>query len=244
MAMSADEHLFTDRTVVLHVFTDREDEVRGMAGDFNRVTVNPISIEALKWPEATLLRYSLIDEHRSDMDQDLLIHLDADMRIVADIGDDLHPNDWPGGLALVRHPGFWRPNWPHRLSLYARNPRLATQDAILRAQSGSRGAWEQRPESRAYVPRNERRVYVCGGTWMGLRDPFLSMVHELSERTKADLIEGTIAVWHDESHMNWYSSQHPTALLSSEYCFAQGFANLAGLDPKILAVDKGDERTR
>lgn len=244
MALSADQHLFAELDVVMHVFTDRADEAKEMSGDFRRITVNPIPIDALGWPGATLLRYSLFDQHQDALQQDLLMHLDADMQVVAEVGPELRPQDWPNGIALVRHPGYRRPRWSQRLPLYAKHPRMAARDVTLKLHSGGVGSWESREVSRAYVPRERRKTYVCGGTWMGLREPFQAMVHELAERTNADTDEGTMAIWHDESHLNWYASHHDTALLSSEYCYALGFANLADLQPRIVAVDKGSERTR
>ena len=244
MAVSAEQHLFAGHPIVLHVFTDRLSDAKAMAADFPRLTVNVVPIDALGWPEATLLRYEVFDSHRDVLDQDLLMHLDADMLLVADVGAELDPDRWPGGVALVRHPGFRRPPVPSRLSLYAGRPRMAAGDAVMRVRSGGIGSWESRPVSRAFVPRGARRRYVCGGTWLGLRDPLLSMVHDLAARTRADFDEGTIALWHDESHLNWYAAGHRTALLGSEYCFAPGYANLRDIAPRILAVDKADDRTR
>lgn len=244
MAMSAEDHLFVDRAVVMHVFTDRAADVKTMKNDFHRVTINPIAIDPLGWPGATLERYALIDQYSAYLQQDLLVHLDADMRIVVDVGGELDPGDWPGGIALVEHPGYRRPRWSQRVPLYVRRPRLLARDVLSQVRSGAVGMWEQRPESRAYVPRAGRRTYVCGGTWMGLREPFLAMAHELAERTEADKRDAITAVWHDESHLNWYASRYPSAVLASEYCYAPGFANLAGLAPRIIAVDKGDDRTR
>ena len=244
MALSADRHLFPGHPVVLHVFTDRASDARAMAGDLTNVVVNPVPIEALGWPEATLLRYEVFDSHGSDLQQDLLMHLDADMLVAQDVGPELEPAAWPGGIALVRHPGYRRPSLGRRLSLYAAEPRLALSDAYAYAKIGGIGSWETDTRSRAFVPRRSRRTYVCGGTWFGVRPAFLSMVHELAVRTRADLEEGTIAVWHDESHLNWYAAGHRTAVLGSEYCFAPGFQSVKDLNPKIIAVDKADDRTR
>lgn len=244
MALSADRHLFPGHEVVLHVFTDRPADVRAMAGDFSNIVVNPVTVDSLGWPEATLLRYEVFDAHSKDLEQDLLMHLDADMLVAQDVGPELQPTTWPNGIALVRHPGYRRPSMSRRVSLYISDPRLALGDTYALAKIGAIGSWETDDRSRAFVPRRSRGTYVCGGTWFGLRTAFLSMVHELTVRTRADLDEGVVAVWHDESHLNWFASGHRTAVLGSEYCFAPGFANLMDLTPKIIAVDKADDRTR
>jgi len=242
MAASADRHLFPGSRLALHVFTDRPDDARATA--LERATVDAIEIDPLGWPDATLLRYEIFDASRDRLLEDVLIHLDADMLVERDVGPELAPDTWRGGIALVRHPGFRRPGLARRAALYATNPRIAASDARATWHVGGIGSWEQDERSRAFVPREARRTYVCGGTWMGQRAPLHAMIHELATRTREDLDEGRIAVWHDESHLNWFASTHDFELLGSDYCFAPGFANLADLTPRIVAVDKGDERTR
>jgi len=244
MAQSAERHLFLGHEVVLHVFTDQIDEVVAMTQGFQRIVINPILIEPLVWPEATLLRYEVINNHRNLLTQDILMHLDADMLIVADVGSELQPELWRGGIALVRHPGFRRAPFRERASAYFKHPRMAISDAVTWIRLGALGSWETNPDSLAYVPRKDRKKYACGGTWLGLQQPFLAMTGDLASRTRIDLDQERIAVWHDESHLNWFASTHQTAFLDSEYCFAPGFSNLKDLTPRIIAVDKGYERTR
>lgn len=244
MARSADLHLFTGHDVVLHVFTDNIPGVLDVTPDLKRVAVNPIRIEGLTWPEATLLRYEVFSAYRAHLDQDVLVHLDADMLISADFGAELSPIMWPGGIALVRHPGYRRPAGSRRARLYASHPGVAMRDAYSMLRFGGIGRWETDPASTAFVPRGMRSTYVCGGTWFGLREPFLSMTDELASRTRRDLDRGHIAVWHDESHLNWFASTTATELLDSSYCFAEGLPGIAELSPRIVAVDKDDDRTR
>jgi histo-blood group ABO system transferase len=244
MALSAERHLFIGHEVVMHVFTDRVAQVNSMKSQFSRISIHAVQVEELVWPEATLLRYEIFDAHREFLKQDVLMHLDADMALVDDVGLEFEPGDWPGGIALVLHPGFRRPNGSSLLALYKRRPRILIQDLVAKTRFGAVGSWETNPSSRAFVSRNLRQRYFCGGTWMGLRDPFLLMIHELAERVRKDLDEGTIATWHDESHLNWFASKNKSAILGSEYCYAPNFPNLADLQPRIIAVEKGDERTR
>ena len=244
MAQSADQLLYKGHEVVLHVFTDRADDAREMARSLTRVKVDAVQIEPLGWPDATLLRYEVFNAHREHLNQDLLMHLDADMLLVEEVGQELEPEHWRNGIALVRHPGFRRPAFSNRVEMYARRPRIAVADLRLKLRLGAIGSWESDPRSLAYVPRELRKTYVCGGTWMGQRAQFLSLIAELASRTRTDLDAGVIAVWHDESHLNWYCSEHDTTVLSSEYCYAPGLPNLNDLHARIVAVDKGNERTR
>lgn len=244
MVRTADAQLFPGHDVVMHVFTDQPDVAREMDAELSRVSIDPVEIEPYGWPEATLLRYEIFDTHRGRLNEDVLMHLDADMAVVAPVGPDLHSDQWEGGIALVRHPGFRRPSGLARIGYYSKDPRALARDALMQSRVGGFGSWESDPSVRAHVPRANRRTYVCGGTWMGRREPLLSMIGELSARTRADLDEAKIAVWHDESHLNWYAAGHPFTLLGSEYCHAQGFTSVADIAPLIVALDKGDARTR
>ena len=79
---------------------------------------------------------------------------------------------------------------------------------------------------------------------MGLREPLGVMIDELANRTRRDLQRGVVAIWHDESHLNWFASYHAHELLDSEKCYAEGLPNLKDLIPEIIAVEKGGNRTR
>lgn len=244
LAASADKDLFPENRLVLHVFTDQVARARQVALNLTRATVNIVEIEPLRWPEATLLRYEIFDAHDDELSQDVLVHLDADMLVLRATGAELTPLHWRGGIALVRHPGYRRPATPTRLAMYARNPRMAASDVRSLLRLGGIGSWETDPTSRAFVPKPDRHTYVCGGTWMGRHDSLKSMIKELAIRTRADLEEGRIAVWHDESHLNWFASRHEVTVLDSEYCYAPGYPSVSDLAPRILAVDKGNDRTR
>ena len=114
---------------------------------------------------------------------------------------------------------------------------------------GTRGTPERNPISRAYIPRDARNRYFCGGFNGGDARTFLSMAKELSGLIDEDSRNGITAVWHDESHLNRYLFARPPAkVLSPDYCYPEGDEERykaiwakAGLvvEPKILALDKG-----
>ena len=225
------------------VFTDREADAKRLAQECERASITVVKTDTLGWPDATLLRYRLIASARYTVEGEVVMHLDADMRVVAPVGPELTPWSWHGGIALVRHPGFYRGN---RYSAFVtRHPRLAVTDLkgwLLRERGV--GQWETREESRAYVPPQRRQEYVCGGVWFGRTAEFLSMVDTLARRTDADLRDGVVARWHDESHLNWFAAHHEVSVLSPSYCYGQGLASLRGVVPKIVALEKGDVRVR
>ena len=243
MAVGADRFLAPGVELDLHVFTDQADEVGDFQESLSRARIHVHRVPPLGWPEATLNRYEIFRDSWEQIRGDVVVHLDADMDVVARVSIE-SPEAWPNGVAFVRHPGFSRRGLPAGVGGYLTNPSMGFGDARLYLRYGALGTWETSKASAAYVPRRKRKVYVCGGTWMGLRDSLGAMIGELAQRTASDRDRGVVAVWHDESHLNWYAAHHRHATLSSEYCFAHGYANLNHLTPRIVAVDKGDNRTR
>lgn len=244
LARTADEFLFPDHEVVLTVFTDRVDEISRFSRQLTRVEVQPIKVHHLGWPEATLAKFRTLATHGNSLDQDILMHLDADMRIHPAAKWDLDQRNWSNGIALVQHPGFRRPSGAARSKLCVRHPSFIARDLYRQVREGGRGTWERDRRSKAFVAVAKRRTYVCGGTWMGQRDSLLQLCEELSERVLSDSQAGVIARFHDESHLNWFSAYRSCTVLDSDYCFVDGAANLKDLIPRISAVEKYDERTR
>jgi len=244
MATSADALLFPEAELTMHVFTDQPELVEEFAPQLSRIRVHPIRIDSLTWPAATMQRFQLISEHADSLTQDVLVHLDADMLIVARTPMNLDPQTWQGGMALVRHPGYRRPPGIARAKFYLRHPSRLARDLARIAKEGGLGTWERNAASAAYVPRSRRSTYVCGATWMGRREAFIATCALLAANTAHDDAIGRIALWHDESHMNWFAAMRERSLLDSSYCFVEGAVNLSDLEPLIVAVEKSDERTR
>lgn len=244
LAYSADKNLFCNQELVLHVFTDDVDKAMSIAPELQRTKILATRIPSLTWPEATLLRYEIFDEHKVQFTEDVLMHLDADMIVNAGAGDDLDPLTWVNGMALVRHPGYRRPSGKSLASYYLRNPMKCAKDIYSHIRFGGIGRWDTNRKSQAFVERELRDVYVCGGVWFGRKQEFLALCDLLAQHTREDLKTDYIAVWHDESHLNHFASKNLHSLLGSEYCYATGFSNLADLEPLIIAVDKNDDRTR
>jgi hypothetical protein len=244
MAASADRYLFPNNRTTLYVFTDDPARAEAFARTLKRIHVVAIKVDPLNWPEATLLRYSLMVKSAHLLVDDVLMHIDADMELVNPVGPSLEATEWAGGLALVQHPGFRRPTGTGLAALYLSDPRLAVSDLRLWRRFRGLGAWEERPESLAFVPPDHRHTYVCGGVWLGTRSAVLHMSRELAGNVQADLDGGIVASWHDESHLNAYASLHAHSILDSSYCFVPSYGNLKDLEPRIRAIDKGIQRTR
>lgn len=235
LAVEADRLLFPDSHLALVVFTDDAQQATRVASRLSRAAVDVLPVPSLGWPEATLLRYQLIAAHLEHNHPDVVLHLDADLKIHKPVGPALYPDTWHGGLALVSHPGFWR----------SRESRVgfrqnAADFRMRMLNAGGLGTWETRRSSLAHVARSHRKRYVCGGVWMGLSKAVHEMCRTLADRTEIDRRRGILARWHDESHLNWYAAHNDHTVLSPEYCHARKFAHLRHFEPIIEALDKGN----
>lgn len=200
------KHYAPGRTVQVIVATDRIDQLPVSSDP--RVTTQYVTSPAYGWPEITLLRYEQIQAHKHLIKGQTLMWLDTDMEFLSDIpfevivGNGDAPN-------FARHPGFvWstaKASWLNPIGL-ARQlaPWLR---ALFLGQRGA-GTWETRRASKAYVPAKNRRTYAHGAVWGGVTELVLEMVELLAKRTREDYEVGTVAVWHDESHLNWYVANY------------------------------------
>ena len=239
MARSSHQTLFPNSEVHFHVFTDQPDRLSQFVLENSIKGVHIYKIDSLGWPDATLERYKIYLNHSLHLQEDFLMHLDADM-LARDSAEFIFSDySWEHGMLLVRHPGFYRP--PQTLLLfqnYMRNPVLMLRDIHRRILLGGLGAWETNPKSMAYVKRKYRNVYVCGGIWLGTKTAFIQLIEKLANQVEQDLNNSLIAKWHDESHLNAWSSMNQHHLASPDLCHDSSYPNLKYMNPIITAVDK------
>ncbi len=90
----------------------------------------------------------------------------------------------------------------------------------------SRGNYESRPQSTAYVKKTEGSYYFAGGFNGGKKEDFLRMAETISKNVEQDLEKNIIAVWHDESHLNrYFINNPPTKILTPSYCYPDNDAS-------------------
>lgn len=230
LASSLDRFAFPGSRVRMIVFTDSPASFNDIPSKLQRIELLTVDAPARAWPDATIKRFGDYARNREVFRADLLMFLDADMLAVSEFGPELTPRRWSTGVALVLHPGFYDRAQARFVSRLLRrrgetNPR-------------PKGAWETSSRSLAYIEPERRRRYVCGGVWMGLADRALGLCQELSDRIERDEEDGVLAVWHDESHLNWWAATYAPTLLAPEYCFVENSDNLSHLRPRIVALDK------
>ena len=191
------------------------------------------------WPLPTILRYQFLASIAEQVLGRIVMHLDADMLFVGEIDfTELEGSLGQKGVSLVRHPGYFRPIGRKKFIFYVKSPRYFVRDIKTYLRFGGLGTWERNKESKAFVPRAKRKDYVCGGTWLGRRKEIFTLCNELSSRISKDFDRGIVAVFHDESHLNWYQTKNQFNLLNPELCFDPSYPQLRNLTPKIQAVDK------
>lgn len=224
----------------IHLFTDqsREAEVWWNSLDTS-VELVTYAIPPYKWPEATLYRYKILEERMNEMADEVLIYLDSDMIVQKPFLSDLNPAKWLQGIALVSHPGFYRPKLRKGIIIRKNNPFILKQDLkyLLRFSRGM-GSWETKKKSASYVPRIKRHEYVHGAIWMGRNKALKEMISCLAKNVNQDLKNNVIAVWHDESHLNWFYSNHKVSLLDCRFSSYPSYRHLSHISPFIYSMDK------
>ena len=242
LAQSLEEFSETEVSFTLHILTDDVDLADQISQELKKVTIKIYQIDPLGWPEATLMRYKLMEEHSSFFEEEVLMYLDSDMKVLKIPPRNLFESCFETGMALVEHPGFYRPKGFRRVILYLFNPRIFITDLRSIKTHLAIGSWETNQKSTAYVSKQERKFYYCGGAWFGKNENFKGLVRTLRKRVDDDLENGVVAIWHDESHLNWWAANFVFESLTPTICFDPRYPQLRDLPEYIRAVDKKQQR--
>lgn len=181
------------------VFTDAPSVEGDGAPDVHRIYQ-----KALDWPYSSLLRFKMFAGQAAALEKmDYLFFANANLVCRETVTEaEFLPRPGRGErLLVVQQPGFWD-----------KKPIFYTYD--------------RNPKCRAYIPYNCGRDYVSGGLNGGTAAAFLAMSRELDRRTDADLADGQMALWHDESHLNRYIAEQDPAsyrLLTPAYWYPEGW---------------------
>jgi hypothetical protein len=143
-----------------------------------------------------------------------------------------------GKMVLVKHPGYFRNKGMKKFFIYLFHLSLFFRDSKSLLFESGIGTWEKNEQSLAFVPKNSRKQYVCGGSWGGKRKIFLDFSTDLENRIDQDLTIKIVARFHDESHINWYLANHSCIVLDPSYCFEESYSHLVSVKKRIVAVNK------
>lgn len=119
---------------------------------------------------------------------------------------------------------------------------------------GTRGTYETRQSSSAYIADHEGSYYFAGGFHGGRRNEFYKLCKDITQNINLDLSKNIIAIWHDESHLNkWFLVNPPTLILDPSYCYPENAMTtfnpslrnyLKKIKPKLFALDKNHQELR
>lgn len=214
---SIQEFLFPDKEGQVLLFTDQPKSFNVKSD--SRVQVDLVEIEPLKWPEATLLRYEIFNNHWQSVQGDFVIYLDADTLVKrATPFAEVNLENLINGIALVQHPGYYE------------NTGLKW---ILNRTIAS--TWETNAKSLAFVPLLRRKKYVCGGVWMGEKNSIEKMIKQLARQVTIDRQNGVMAKWHDESHLNSWFANNKVSAKTPEWAYSPDY-NYSNIENPIIEV--------
>lgn len=179
--------------------------------------IHRIEQEAYPWPYATLKRFHMFRPLLPELAEQgfsAAYFLNANYLVARTVTpQELLPTA-PNQLVLCLHPGY-----------YTQKPLFFPYD--------------RSPLCRAYIPYTKGEHYVCGGTNGGSLAAYARLIETLDDRVEADLADGIIARWHDESQLNRYllDTQDPVRLLSPAFCRPEGWADFP-YEPAFLVREK------
>ena len=174
--------------------------------------IHPIYHKLMDWPFPTLLRYEIFYENRGVFDyMDYLVFCNANLLFKDYIDKD---------------------------ELFGVNRMFATIHPGYLDKTFEKFPYEKNQNSLAYINRNENSKYVCGGFNGGEKKYFLRMAEELNDNTNNDLENDIIAIWHDESHFNYYVEKNKNLfnIIDAKFCYPEN--RKINFKQKILVQDK------
>lgn len=169
--------------------------------------------EPLPWPLITLYRFKIFQTARDQLEKmDALYFFNANMIFFDSIGDEILPDeDKP--LVFLRHP-------------------------LMDSKERDQFTYDRNPECLAYIPYGQGNNYFMGALNGGTREAYLSMIDQLQDRIAADEKRGIIALWHDESHLNWYAFNHPDKIKPLDPSFGYPEGRNLSFPKRIVIRDK------
>ncbi|XP_055207422.2 histo-blood group ABO system transferase isoform X3 [Gorilla gorilla gorilla] len=192
---TAEKHFMVGHRVHYYVFTDQPAAVpRVTLGTGRQLSV--LEVRAYKrWQDVSMRRMEMISdfcERRFLSEVDYLVCVDVDMEFRDHVGVEILTP-----LFGTLHPGFYG----------------SSREAFT---------YERRPQSQAYIPKDEGDFYYMGAFFGGSVQEVQRLTRACHQAMMVDQANGIEAVWHDESHLNKYLLRHkPTKVLSPEYLWDQ-----------------------
>lgn len=161
--------------------------------------------ESAVWPIPTLMRYHLfLQQEELLKEYDYLFYLDADMRIVDTVGDEVLGK----GLTMAEHPMYSL----RREYIPPYEPNIGSAAFIKRF-----GTLTQTDDGKPWF----KPLYAAGGFQGGTPEAFIKAMKVMRKTVDSDFGKNYVAIWNDESHWNKYLSEYtgPLVTLSPSYVY-------------------------
>ena len=230
-----------DLQITVVVATDDSEYIDKNSSELRNLKITTHEIPSYGWPEATILRYQILLGCSGFEEFDFCFYLDCDMYIHRLFMHEAIRNLKDGQVGMVKHPGFTiDPTFKGIMNALTDYKIIKFLISNFRKQKFRLGTWEDRSQSSAYVPVKMRRSYVHGAFWFARPQEFKQMCTILAQRTQEDFDKGIVAVWHDESHLNYYSANYPVTILDSRFSWISNYRNIKHLSPFISSVIKDE----
>lgn len=140
-----------------------------------------VKVSKIGWPYETLYRYKYFLLFDSDDVSacDVVYFFNSNVTYARTINEEVIP--YKEGYVFVTHHGYYNKTYTHT-------------------------SYEKNYLSTAYVQSEKGGIYVGGGFFGATTAKFIAMCEILNQNTTADELNNYIAVWHDESHLNWFAN--------------------------------------
>ncbi|XP_006171669.1 histo-blood group ABO system transferase-like [Tupaia chinensis] len=188
---TAETYFMVGHRVNYYIFTDQPKHVPQILLQKGRQMAILRVQSYARWQDISMHRMeviSIFSQRRFLREVDYLVCADVDMKFNDHVGVEILSSLF--GTIHPAYLGFPRGSFPY----------------------------ERRPQSQAYIPKDEGDFYYIGALFGGSVPEVYRLTkacHKAMMIDKAGLIE---AKWHEESHLNKYLLHHkPTKVLSSEY---------------------------
>jgi len=166
------------------------------------------------FPLDSLMRFEMflsVKDQLSEMDY--VFFFNSNMQFMKSIGYEIIPSNVKSNLVALLQPGLYlsdRKQYPY----------------------------ERNKKSSAYIPFNNASIYhyYMGSLNGGKTDAFMELCEECGKNIREDLKNGYIAIFHDESHLNFYL--HGKDVLGLDPSFGYPEDSVLPFEPKILILDK------
>ena len=213
---SAEKYLLPDCHKHYILFTDDESLIDSLNAQDSNVTA--LKKDALEWPFSTLMRFKFfLDAEPLIKRHDYVFFFNANTEFLETVTkQDLLPLKPEEKLTLCIQP-----------HMFHRNRKKYTYD--------------RNANSKAYIPYNKGKYYFTGALNGGESNAYLELCHILYNNTQADLKEGIIALWHDESHLNKFALGRTDIKILPPY-FTRGEREYWKKTSKLMFSDKSHYR--